>query len=183
MPRVIAFLSACLSVFSGCGYNQLRGLDQEVQTSWVEVQNQYHRRENLVPRILDTVQGGAEIEPAVIASVREFGKQATSVEVRLEDLSSPAAMQKFQTAQSRLTIALSQLIGESEHSAKLKSSLRFQDARSELEETESRISIARKSYQEQVEKYNDQVRFFPTNLTAKFLLGFHARETLQSGAL
>lgn len=162
---------------SGCGYNRLQGLDEQVKASWAEVQNQYQRRADLVPNLVETVKGYAKQEQQTLISVIEARSKATQVQLSADKLSNPEDFKKYQEAQGGLTSALGRLMVVVEKYPDLKSNENFRDLQVQLEGTENRIAVARKRYIEAVSEYNQGVRFFPTNLTAKYLLGLQARET------
>ena len=169
----IAMISAC-SV-SGCGYNDLQGLDEDTKAAWSEVINQYQRRADLIPNLVATVKGYAAHEKETLEGVVNARAKATGVQVTPEVLKDPAAFEAFQKAQAGLTSALSRLIAIAENYPNLKADQNFRDLQSQLEGTENRITVARKRYIDRVAEYNKMVRYFPTNLTAKFLLHLEER--------
>ena len=151
---------------SGCGYNDFQRLDEQVKASWSEVLNQYQRRADLIPNIVNTVKGEAGFEQETLTKVIEARAKATSIQVTPETLNNPEAFNKFQQAQGELSSALSRLIAVSENYPNLKANQGFQDLRVQLEGTENRITVARNRYIKAVQDYNVTVRSFPTNLTA-----------------
>jgi LemA protein len=155
---------------SGCGYNDLQGLDEDTKAAWSEVVNQYQRRADLIPNLVATVKGYAAHEKDTLDSVVQARSQATGIQVTPETLKDPAAFEKFQQAQASLGSALGRLIAIAENYPNLKADQNFRDLQSQLEGTENRIAVARKRYIEKVAEYNKSVRFFPTNLTAKYIL-------------
>jgi LemA protein len=165
-----------LLALSGCGYNDLQGLDEEVKGAWAEVQNQYQRRADLVPNLVATVKGAANFEQETLQKVIEARSQATSVKLDPQTLSDPAAFKKFEEAQRNLSGALSRLLVVAERYPDLKASQNFRDLQAQLEGTENRIAVARGRYGKAVVEFNKKVRFFPTNLTAQYLLGMKVRE-------
>ncbi len=167
---------------SGCGYNSLQGLDEQVKASWAEVQNQYQRRSDLVPNLVETVKGYAKHESATLTAVIEARAKATSVTMDPTKLNDPAAMQQYQAAQGGLTQALGRLMVVSERYPDLKANTNFRDLSAQLEGTENRIAVARGRYIDTVAEYNKSVRFFPTNLTAKYLLKMEPRATFEAEA-
>jgi len=169
----IAMISAC-SV-SGCGYNDLQGLDEDTKAAWSEVINQYQRRADLIPNLVATVKGYAAHEKETLEGVVNARAKATGVQVTPEVLKDPAAFEAFQKAQAGLTSALGRLIAIAENYPNLKADQNFRDLQSQLEGTENRITVARKRYIDRVAEYNKMVRYFPTNLTAKFLLHLEER--------
>lgn len=157
-------------VLSGCGYNDLQGLDEDTKAAWSEVINQYQRRADLIPNLVATVKGYAEHERATLEGVVNARSKATGIQVSPEMLRNPAAFEEFQKAQAGLTSALGRLIAIAENYPNLKADQNFRDLQSQLEGTENRIAVARKRYIDRVAEYNKMVRYFPTNLTAKYLL-------------
>ncbi|WHZ28134.1 MAG: LemA family protein [Nitrospira sp.] len=154
---------------SGCGYNDLQGLDEDTKAAWSEVINQYQRRADLIPNLVATVKGYAAHEKETLESVVHARAKATGMQVTPEVLKDPAAFEAFQNAQAGLTSALGRLIAIAENYPNLKADQNFRDLQSQLEGTENRITVARKRYIDRVAEYNKMVRYFPTNLTAKLL--------------
>jgi len=171
---VLGFLLLGVSL-SGCGYNDLQGLDEETNAAWSEVLNQYQRRADLIPNLVATVKGYAAHEKDTLEGVTQARSQVAGIKVTPEVLNDPALFQKFQEAQQGLTSALSRLMVVVEKYPELKANENFRDLQSQLEGTENRITVARKRYIERVAEYNKGVRFFPTNLTAKYLLGLEVK--------
>ena len=169
----ITMISA-LSV-AGCGYNDLQGLDEDTKAAWSEVINQYQRRADLIPNLVATVKGYAAHERETLEGVVNARAKATGMQVTPEVLKDPAAFQAFQNAQAGLTSALGRLIAVAENYPNLKADQNFRDLQSQLEGTENRITVARKRYIDRVAEYNKMVRYFPTSLTAKFLLHLEER--------
>lgn len=167
-------------VLPGCGYNTLQALDEDVKAAWSEVQNQYQRRADLVPNLVATVKGAAKFEQETLAQVVEARSKATSVKIEAKDLSNPQVFRQFEEAQRQLSSALSRLLVVVEKYPDLKASQNYRDLQAQLEGTENRIAVARKRYIEKVAEYNKGVRFFPTNLTAKYLLGLEVRESFSA---
>lgn len=161
--------------FSGCNtYNRLVTEDERVEQAWADVQSQYQRRADLVPNLVNTVRGAADFERETLESVTEARARATSINLTVDDLSDPAAMQRFQQAQSELGGALSRLLAVSENYPQLRATEAFRDLQVQLEGTENRIATARRDYNRSVQSYNTAVRRFPTNLIAG-LTGFERR--------
>ncbi|MGQ0556216.1 MAG: LemA family protein [Nitrospiraceae bacterium] len=160
---------------SGCGYNDLQGLDEDTKAAWSEVINQYQRRADLIPNLVATVKGYAAHEKETLEGVVNARAKATGIQVTPEVLKDPAAFETFQKAQAGLTSALGRLIAIAENYPNLKADQNFRDLQSQLEGTENRITVARKRYIDRVAEYNKMVRYFPTNLTAKFLLHLDER--------
>jgi LemA protein len=155
---------------SGCGYNDLQGLDEDTKAAWSEVVNQYQRRADLIPNLVNTVKGYAAHEKETLESVVQARAKATSIQVTPELLKDEAAFKKFQELQQGLSSALGRLLALAENYPNLKADQGFRDLQSQLEGTENRITVARKRYIDKVAEFNKMVRYFPTNLTAKFLL-------------
>ena len=151
---------------SGCGYNQIQQQDEAVKASWSEVVNQYQRRADLVPNLVNTVKGFAAQEQKVLIGVTEARAKVGSIQVTPEVLSNPELFQKYQAAQGQLSSALKSLLAVTENYPQLKSDQNFRDLQSQLEGTENRITVARNRYIQAVQSYNVAVRSFPTNLTA-----------------
>ncbi len=168
---------ALLFIISGCGYNKLQGLDEEVKGAWGEVQNQYQRRADLIPNLVATVKGAASFEQETLQRVVEARAAATSMKVDANALNNPETFKKFEQVQSQLSSALSRLLVVVEKYPDLKATQGFQTLQAQLEGVENRIAVARKRYIESVTTYNTAVRSFPQNLTAKFLLGLEVRPT------
>jgi LemA protein len=150
-------------LLSGCGYNTIQVQDEQVTSAWSEVVNQYQRRADLIPNLVNTVKGFAAQEQAVLVGVTEARAKATQVTV---DPSNPASLQQFQAAQGELSSALSRLMVVVERYPELKSDQNFRDLQAQLEGTENRITVARNRYIQAVQDFNVTVRKFPTNLTA-----------------
>jgi len=153
-------------LLSGCGYNAMQSQDETVKASWAEVLNQYQRRADLVPNLVQTVKGFAAQEQAVLIGVTEARAKATSVRVDAASINDPAKLRAFQAAQGELSGALGRLLVVTENYPQLKSDQGFRDLQAQLEGTENRITVARNGYIEAVRSYNTTVRSFPSNLTA-----------------
>lgn len=165
---------------SGCGYNSLQGLDEDVKAAWSEVESQYQRRADLIPNLVETVKGYAKHEKETLDAVINARAKATQTVLNVNGLSNQEAFTKFQQAQGELSQALSRLMVVAEQYPNLKANENFRDLSAQLEGTENRITVARGRYIEKVAEYNKGVRFFPTNLTAKFLLKLEPRETFKA---
>jgi LemA protein len=155
-----------LLVLSGCGYNRIQQQDESVKASWSEVVNQYQRRADLVPNLVNTVKGYAAQEERVLVGVTEARAKVGTIQATPELINDEAAFAKFQAAQGELTSALKSLIAVSENYPNLKSDQNFRDLAAQLEGTENRITVARNRYIESVREYNVTIRSFPSNLTA-----------------
>jgi LemA protein len=161
----VAVLLLALSL-GGCGYNTLQVNDEQIKSSWSEVVNQYQRRADLVPNLVNTVKGFAAQEKEVLLGVTNARAKVGSIQATPELLNSPEAFAKFQAAQGELSGALSRLLVVSENYPQLKSDANFRDLQAQLEGTENRIAVARNRYIKSVGEYNVTVRSFPSNLTA-----------------
>jgi LemA protein len=155
------------TLLGGCGYNTLQSQDEQVNSAWSEVLNQYQRRADLVPNLVNTVRGAVQAEKDILDSVISARARATSIQATPELIENPQAFQQWQAAQGELSSALSRLMVVVERYPDLKSISGFNDLRAQLEGTENRIAVARKRYIDAVQNYNVTVRSFPTNLTAK----------------
>ncbi|MEP9324194.1 LemA family protein [Paraburkholderia phymatum] len=158
---------ASVTGLAGCGYNSIQTEDEQVKASWSEVLNQYQRRADLVPNLVNTVKGYANQEKDVLTRVTDARAQVGSIRATPEMLSDPQAFAAFESAQGRLTSSLSRLLVVSENYPQLKSDANFRDLQAQLEGTENRIAVARNRYIKSVQQYNSTVRSFPSNLTAK----------------
>lgn len=176
---MLALVFATVLLSQGCGYNSLQRLDEQVKGSWSEVENQYQRRFDLIPNLVEVVKGYAKHEKETLDAVVTARSKATQTNLNVGDLSNPQAFNKFQQAQGELTQALSRLMVVVEKYPDLKANENFRDLQVQLEGTENRIAVARKRYIDLVVNFNSEVRSFPTNLTAKFLLGLTPRETFK----
>lgn len=165
---------------SSCGYNSLQGQDEDVKASWSEVENQYQRRSDLIPNLVATVKGYAKHEQDTLEGVVKARAEATQTRLDAKSLSDPQAFEKFEKSQGALSSSLSRLMVVVEKYPDLKANENFRDLQSQLEGTENRITVARKRYIDSVAEYNKQVRFFPTNLTAKYILHLDPRETFKA---
>jgi LemA protein len=167
MRRLLAVLTALVTLsLTGCGYNTLQSSDEQIKASWSEVLNQYQRRADLVPNLVNTVKGFAAQEKEVLLGVTNARAKVGSIQATPELLNSPEAFAKFQAAQGELSGALSRLLVVSENYPQLKSDANFRDLQAQLEGTENRIAVARDRYIKSVQEYNVTVRSFPSNLTA-----------------
>ena len=157
----------CLSLFlAGCGVNTIPTEQEQAKAAWAEVQNQYQRRADLIPNLVNTVKGYAQQEQKVLIDVTEARAKATSVQVNANDLTNPEALQRFQNAQAQLSGALGRLLAVSENYPELKSNQNFLALQSQLEGTENRIAVARRDYISAVQTYNTEVETFPGRLWA-----------------
>jgi len=157
---------AAVLLVSGCGYNRMQQQDEGVKAAWSEVINQYQRRADLVPNLVNTVKGFAAQEQKVLIGVTEARAKVGSIQATPELVNDPAAFKKFQAAQGELSQALKSLLAVTENYPQLKSDANFLDLQSQLEGTENRITVARNRYIQAVQDYNTLIRTFPNNLTA-----------------
>ena len=166
--RVTRWLMIALlaSLLPGCGYNTMQAQDQAVKAAWAEVLNQYQRRADLVPNLVNVVKGFAQQEKDVLLGVTNARAKVGSIQASPELINDPQAFQKFVQAQSEMTSALSRLLVVAENYPQLKSDANFRELQSQLEGTENRIAVARQRYIKAVQEFNTTVRQFPNNLTA-----------------
>jgi LemA protein len=166
---------AGLLPLSGCGYNSMQAQDEQIKSAWSEVLNQYQRRADLIPNLVNTVKGFAAQEQTVLLGVTEARSKVGSLQVTPELVNDPAAFAKFQAAQGQLSSALSRLMVVAENYPALKSDQNFRDLQAQLEGTENRITVARERYIQAVQSYNTTLRTFPDNLTA-MAFGYKPKE-------
>ena len=167
MRNPISVLAVLMALsLGGCGYNTFQSTDEQVKAGWSEVLNQYQRRADLIPNLVNTVKGEANFEQDTLTKVVEARARATSIQATPELINDPAAFLKFQQAQGALTGALSRLMVVSEQYPNLRANQGFRDLSAQLEGTENRIAVARNRYIAAVQVYNVTVRSFPSNLTA-----------------
>ena len=159
---------------SSCGYNEFQSLDEEAKASWAEVLNQYQRRADLVPNLVETVKGYAAHEKEVFTEVTKARASIGGIQMTPEMLSDPEAMAKFQAAQGQMTSALSRLMLVAENYPNLKADQGFRDLQAQLEGTENRVTVARNRYIATIKDYNVAVRSFPKNLTA-MMFGYETK--------
>lgn len=161
-------------MLSACGYNEFQTKDEAIKAAWSEVVNQYQRRADLIPNLVNTVKGYASHERETLEAVTQARAAATSFQITPEVLNNPEAFQKFQQVQGELSSALSRLMAVSENYPQLKADTSFRDLQSQLEGTENRITVARQRYIQSVQDFNVLARRFPTNLTA-MMFGYEVR--------
>ena len=173
--RISVFATIAITVLfvglSGCGYNDLQGVDEDTKAAWSEVINQYQRRADLIPNLVATVKRFAQQEEKIFTEIADARSRIGSVQATPELVNDEAALQKFQQAQAGMSGALSKLLAISEAYPELKSDQNFRDLQAQLEGTENRVTVARNRYIEAVKTYNTMLRQFPQNLTAK-LFGY-----------
>jgi len=168
MNKILKWLSLAIvaSTLAGCGYNDFQRKDEATKAAWAEVVNQYQRRADLIPNLVNTVKGYAAHEKETLEAVIKARSAATSFQITPEVLNNPDAFKKFQQVQGELSSALSRLMAVSERYPDLKANQNFRDLQSQLEGTENRITVARNRYIKAIEEYNVLTRSFPENLTA-----------------
>lgn len=175
MNRVFSLLTLMFALLlSGCGYNTIQTTDEQVKAAWAEVLNQYQRRADLVPNLVNVVKAEANFEQETLTQVVEARSKATSIQATPELINDPEAFNKFQQAQGELSGALSRLLLITENYPNLKANQGFRDLQTQLEGTENRITVARNRYIKSVQEYNVTVRSFPNNLTA-MVMGFEVK--------
>ena len=178
MTMVSIALASTLTL-SGCGYNTLQAKDESVIGAWSEVQNQYQRRADLVPNLVNVVKGYAKHEEQVLTEVTEARANVAGLKVDKEVLENPELFKKYQEAQSQMTSALSRLLAVTENYPDLKANEQFRDLQVQLEGTENRIAVARNRYISTVQDYNTYVRQFPQAMTAK-VIGMDTKENFSA---
>jgi LemA protein len=171
--RVLSAVMLML-LLSGCGYNALQSSDEQVKAGWAEVVNQYQRRADLIPNLVETVKAFAAQESQVLLGVTQARSRAGAIQATPELINDPQAFEKFQAAQRELSSALSRLLLVAENYPQLKSDQNFRDLQAQLEGTENRIAVARNRYIKAVQEYNVIVRSFPSNLIAMYF-GFREK--------
>lgn len=183
MKKVIIGIVAVvvlLALVSGCGYNGLVKMDEEVKAKWNQVETQYQRRSDLIPNLVSTVKGAAKFEQGTLTAVIEARSKASQITVDPNKLT-PENIDKFQAAQGQITQALGRLMVLTENYPELKATQQFSDLSGQLEGTENRIAVSRKDFNDAVQTYNTKVRSFPTNLTAG-LFGFSPKAGFKAEA-
>ena len=177
---ILLFFSALLS---GCGINNIPQYDEQVKSAWAQVENQYQRRADLIPNLVETVKGFARQEQETLTAVIEARAKATSIQVDASTLDNPEQLQQFQQAQNQLTGALSRLMVVSERYPELKSNQNFLALQSQLEGTENRIAVARRDFIAAVERYNTEIRTFPGRIWHTLMYSdMPIRETFEATA-
>ncbi|KAF1053531.1 MAG: Protein LemA [Stenotrophomonas maltophilia] len=171
MPRLIKFVCCyfLVTLLTGCGYNAMQAGDEQVKAAWSEVLNQYQRRADLVPNLVNTVKGYASHEQQVLTQVTEARARVGSTTLSPDQLGDEAAVKRFQQAQGELSSALSRLLVVTENYPQLKADGLFKDLMVQLEGTENRIAVARGRYVKSVQDYNVLIRSFPQLITAKVM--------------
>ncbi len=167
----LLILMIFLLFLGGCGYNTLQSTDEQIKAGWAEVVNQYQRRADLIPNLVETVKGFAEQERDVLLGVTNARAKVGAIQATPELVNDPQAFARFSQAQGELSSALARLLVVVERYPQLKSDANFRDLQAQLEGTENRIAVARNRYIQAVREYNVVVRSFPSNLTA-MLFGY-----------
>ena len=176
----IAAVVVLLVLVSGCGYNGLVKLDEDVKTKWSQVETQYQRRSDLIPNLVSTVKGAAKFEQGTLTAVIEARSKASQITIDPDKLNAEN-IGKYQAAQGQITQALGKLMVLTENYPELKATQQFSELSAQLEGTENRIAISRKDFNESVQTYNTKVRSFPNNLTAG-LFGFSQKAAFKADA-
>ncbi|SEG82362.1 LemA family protein [Bosea lathyri] len=184
LRRHFAFLAVALLglTLAGCGYNNVPTLEEKAKASWSEVQNQYQRRADLIPNLVETVKGYAAQERDVLTAVVEARAKASSIKVDASTITDPAKFKEYQDAQNQLTGALGRLLVTVERYPDLKSNQNFLALQSQLEGTENRVTVARRDYIQAVQAFNTEIRTFPGVIWAKLFWGAKAMETFTATA-
>ena len=176
------FAPAAALALGGCGLNSIPTAEETAKARWADVQNEYQRRADLVPNLVNTVKGYAKQESTVLVGVTEARAKATAIQVSADDLKDPAKLQQFGAAQGQLSQALGRLLSVQENYPDLKSNANFLALQSQLEGTENRITIARRDYNASVQQYNTLIRTFPNSIGAKVFYGAKPMQTFQATA-
>jgi LemA protein len=179
--RALAAAIVLGALVAGCGVNTIPTLDEQVKGQWSEVQNQYQRRAELIPNLVETVKGFAAQERETLTAVVEARAKATQITINADQLTDPEALKRFQDAQSQLSGALGRLLAVSENYPELKSNQNFLALQSQLEGTENRIAVARRDYIQAVQTYNTEVRTFPGRLWA-WIYGAQPKATFETAS-
>ena len=164
--RLAVLALMALLTLSGCGYNQLQSTDEQVKATWAEVLNQYKRRADLIPNLVNTVKAYAAHEEKVLTTVTNARAKVGSMQASPDLVDNPEAFKRFVDAQSEMSSALSRLLVVAENYPQLKADQNFRDLQAQLEGTENRVAVARQRYIKSVQEFNVTVRSFPSNLTA-----------------
>ena len=175
MRTILALIAVVATLgLSGCGYNDIQSTEEATKSAWSEVLNQYKRRADLIPNLVNTVKAFATQEQQVFIQVTEARSRVGSIQATPELINDPAAFKRFQDAQASMSSALSRLLVVAENYPQLKSDQNFRDLQAQLEGTENRIAVARTRYIKAVQEYNVLVRQFPVNLTA-MMFGYQTK--------
>jgi LemA protein len=184
MRRLAAVMLAALLglALAGCGVNNVPTLEEAAKARWSEVQNQYQRRADLIPNLVETVKGFAAQEREVLTAVVEARAKASSVKVDASTITDPAKFKEYQDAQNQLSGALGRLLVTVERYPELKSNANFLALQSQLEGTENRVTVARRDYIQSVQAFNTEIRTFPGVIWARLFWGAKAMETFAATA-
>lgn len=181
-PVRIAFAALALGLLGACGVNNVPTLEERAKSAWSEVQNQYQRRADLIPNLVEVVKGYARHEADTLKAVTEARAKVGSVQVGKEVINNPQSMARFQEAQGELSGALSRLMVVAERYPDLKANQNFMDLQKQLEGTENRINVARERYNGAVQTFNTSIRTFPNSLTNSLLLHLQRKEPFKAEA-
>jgi LemA protein len=179
LVKAFLLLIVAAPLLAACGYNSIPTNEEQAKAAWSDVLNQYQRRADLIPNLVNTVKGAADFEQETLESVTNARARATSINLSVDDLSDPQKIQEYQAAQSQLSGALGRLLAVAENYPQLTATAAFRDLQTQLEGTENRINVARTRYNEQVRAYNTDVRSFPANIFAG-IFGFDRREPFEA---
>lgn len=174
MRRLLWLAPLVAVLLSGCGYNSLNSQDENIKAQWSQVLNEYQRRADLVPNLVNVVKGYTQYEEKVLTEVTEARSRVGTIAATPDLINNEVAFRRFQAAQGELSGALSRLLAVKEAYPDLKASAQFQDLQAQLEGTENRITVARNRYIQSVQQFNTTVRVFPSNLTA-MMFGFKTK--------
>ena len=181
-PLVMLLLGLFGLVLAGCGYNNVPTLEEKAKAAWGEVQNQYQRRADLIPNLVETVKGYAAQEREVLTQVIEARAKATQVKVDASTITDPAKFKEYQDAQNQLSGALGRLMVTVERYPELKSNQNFLALQSQLEGTENRVAVARRDYIQAVQAFNTEIRTFPGVIWARLFWGAKPMESFSATA-
>jgi LemA protein len=181
MFRHLFLIVLTATVFTGCGINNIPTYDEQVNSAWAQVENQYQRRSDLIPNLVNTVKGYAAQEQETLTAVVEARAKATSMRVDSDILNNPEALEKYEQAQGSLGRALGRLLMVTENYPDLKSNANFLALQSQLEGTENRIAVARRDFIQAVQAYNTEIRTFPGKIWHSLLYSdMEIRETFKA---
>jgi LemA protein len=177
-PALLAPIAAL--ALGACGLNSVPTAEEAAKARWADVQNEYQRRADLIPNLVNTVKGYAKQEQQVLTEVTQARARATGVNVSAEDLDDPEKLKRFGEAQGALSQSLGRLLVVTENYPDLKSNQNFLALQSQLEGTENRISISRRDYNQAVQDYNTRIRTFPDAIGAKVFYGAKPMVTFEA---
>jgi len=176
----LTLAAAAVVLLSSCGYNMIQGNEEAVFKAWGDLETQLQRRLDLIPNLVATVKGYASHERETLQAVVEARSKATQVNLKVDDLSDPQAVERFQAAQGEISSTLSRLLVVVEAYPQLLANQNFRDLQNQLEGSENRISVARQRYNEAVERFNFSIRSFPYSLTNNLLLHLKRKEYIKA---